>query len=84
MISLIPNPGYNRTADTLIAAGYRCASEFTRAKEPGYIVPEVRFEIWTGSKGCVIVQVWKDGNGCDVYTNWGTGHTDESLKAALS
>lgn len=78
------NPGYDRTAKTLIEAGYRCASEFKRQQLPGYIIPETRFEVWIGDKGCVMVQVWKDGNGCDVYVNWATGHTDESLKAALS
>ncbi len=79
----IPNPGYDRTAKVLIEKGYSCASEFTRKKEPGYIYPEIRFEIWVGPKGCVMIQVWKDGNGCDVYTNWQTGHTDETLKEAL-
>ncbi len=80
----VPNPGYDQTAKVLIEAGYRCASEFKRQQLPGYNVPEVRFEIWVGTKGCVMVQVWKDGCGCDVYINWATGHTDKSLKTALT
>ncbi len=79
----VPNPGYDRTAKVLIDAGYRCASEFERKPERGFNIPELRFEIWIGTKGCVMVQVWKDGCGCDVYTNWHVGHTDDELKAAL-
>ncbi len=79
----VPNPGYDRTAKVLIDAGYRCVREFTAKSERGIVMPERRFEIWIGTKGCVMVQVWNDGCGCDVYLNWCAGHTDEELKAAL-
>lgn len=79
----VPNPGYDRTAKVLIDAGYRCAREFSAKPERGIVMPERRFEIWIGRKGCVMVQVWTGESGCDVYTNWSVGHADDELKAAL-
>ena len=79
----IANPGYDKTRAILIQKDYFCASQFTRKAQRGIVLPELCFEIWTGPKGCVMVQVWKDGNGCDVYTNWTVGHTFGELQAAL-
>lgn len=79
----VPNPGYDRTEKALRDAGYRCQDDFVRKPESGYVYPEIRFEVWTGPKGVVIVQVWKDGHGCEAYANWPLGSTSDDLKAAL-
>lgn len=79
----VPNPGYDTTVSILREAGYHRRNVFKRQQLRGFICPEDHFEVFTGPKGVIFLQVWKDGNGVNVMGNWPFGSTFEELKAAL-
>jgi hypothetical protein len=77
------NPAYETTVQLLRAARYDCIRSFVAIRQPRCINPEIRFEIWAGRRGTLILQVWKDGNGVSAYADWPLGHTFTELEKAL-